>query len=210
MIPHHHDDVEFDLPDKDDPSARNDLEYVAEYDDRPTRKQLSYLRTLAERTGQTFAYPRTIEQAAREIRRLKAVRPSARVERAIDVARSPTLSPKAPERRERRPRTRRDRLRIDRHLALKKRHTMATPTIPAARIRQVGDRVELGRYRTADGTERGIFGQRINGVVRLVDRPLSGAGRSYLIERELEQDGHAALKALVIDYLLCRCRHRRY
>jgi hypothetical protein len=84
MPPHHHDEVEFDLPDKDDPSARNDLEYVAEYDDRTTRKQLSYLRTFAERTGQTFAYPRTIEQAAREIRRLKAVRPSARVERAIE------------------------------------------------------------------------------------------------------------------------------
>lgn len=78
---------------------------------------------------------------------------------------------------------------------------MATPTIPRRPDRRVGDRVELGRYRTADGTERAIFGQRVDGVVRLVDRPLSGAERSYLIERELEQDGHAALKALVIDYL---------
>lgn len=85
MPPHHHNDaVEIDLPDKNDPTARNDREYVAEYDDRPTHKQLSYLRTLAERTGQTFAYPRTIEQAAREIRRLKAARPSTRLERAIE------------------------------------------------------------------------------------------------------------------------------
>ena len=86
---------------------------------------------------------------------------------------------------------------------------MATPTIPRRPNPQVGDRVELGRYRTADGTERGILGQRINRVVRLVDRPLSGPGRSYLIERELEQDGHAALKALVIDYLHRAHVHRQ-
>jgi hypothetical protein len=78
-----HDDV--DLPDKDDPAARDDHEYVPEdYDDRPTRKQLSYLRSLANRAGQTFAYPRTAAQASREIRRLRVAQPSTRLDRALE------------------------------------------------------------------------------------------------------------------------------
>ncbi len=64
----------------------------------------------------------------------------------------------------------------------------------------VGERIELGRY-TAKGRKRVIFGQRINGVVRLTDRPLHGTGRSYLIESGLEQDGYDALKALIADYV---------
>lgn len=39
--------------------------------DRPTAKQLRYLRQLAQRTGQTFAYPHTSREASREIARLK-------------------------------------------------------------------------------------------------------------------------------------------
>jgi hypothetical protein len=31
--------------------------HVPDYDDRPSTKQLSYLRTLADRIGRTFAYP---------------------------------------------------------------------------------------------------------------------------------------------------------
>jgi hypothetical protein len=46
-----------------------------------------------------------------------------------------------------------------------------------------------------------IVGQRVNNVVRLSDVPAAGRGRAYLIERELEKDGYAALKALVADYL---------
>jgi hypothetical protein len=64
----------------------------------------------------------------------------------------------------------------------------------------VGERVEIGRY-TARGRKRVIYGQRINGVVRLTDRPLHGTGRSYLIESGLEQDGYAALNALIADYV---------
>ena len=63
----------------------------------------------------------------------------------------------------------------------------------------VGERVELDRY-TVTGGERVLYGQRINGVVRVTDLPAAGRGRSYLIERGLEQDGYAALKALVADY----------
>jgi hypothetical protein len=65
---------------------------------------------------------------------------------------------------------------------------------------QVGKRTELTRYRVR-GAERILYGQRIDGVVRVTDRPASGPGRSYLIERGLEQDGYAALKALVSEYV---------
>ena len=50
----------------------------------PSPRQLNYLRALANRTGQTFTNPRTSADASREIRRLKAARPSSRVERAIE------------------------------------------------------------------------------------------------------------------------------
>ena len=40
---------------------------------KPTLKQLNYLRSLAQRTGQTFAWPQTIEDASREIERLRGV-----------------------------------------------------------------------------------------------------------------------------------------
>jgi len=38
----------------------------------PSARQLDYLRALANRTGQTFTYPRTSRDASREIQRLKA------------------------------------------------------------------------------------------------------------------------------------------
>jgi hypothetical protein len=61
-----------------------------------------------------------------------------------------------------------------------------------------GDRVELGRYRITSG-ERAICGQRILGVVRLVDVPVAGRGRHYVIERGLTS--MAELEAIVADYL---------
>jgi len=50
----------------------------------PTSKQLAYLRALAERTGQTFATPRTRRGASVAIRRLKAAPPESRLERMIE------------------------------------------------------------------------------------------------------------------------------
>jgi hypothetical protein len=52
--------------------------------ERPTARQLAYLKVLATRAGQTFAYPRTRAGASREIERLKHTQPSSRVERAIE------------------------------------------------------------------------------------------------------------------------------
>jgi hypothetical protein len=75
---------------------------------------------------------------------------------------------------------------------------LATPTTTHP---QVGKRTELGRYTLPDGSTRQIIGQRVEGSVRLVDVPLATSGRRYVIERELELDGYAALQALVTDYL---------
>lgn len=66
---------------------------------------------------------------------------------------------------------------------------------------RTGHRVELARYTTIDGRERVLYGQRVDGVVRVTDVPAKGHGRAYLVERELEQDGYDAVKALVADYL---------
>jgi hypothetical protein len=50
----------------------------------PTPRQLAYLRALAERTGQTFATPRTSREASAEIRRLKGAPSGSRLDRRIE------------------------------------------------------------------------------------------------------------------------------
>ena len=79
---------------------------------------------------------------------------------------------------------------------------MTTPTVTEIRRNgnPVGERIELARY-TVPAGERVLYGQRVNGVVRVTDVPAGGRGRAYLVERELEQDGYDALKALVADYI---------
>ena len=94
---------------------------------------------------------------------------------------------------------------------------MTTPIVIEIRRNgnPVGERVELARY-TIPAGERVLYGQRILGVVRISDVPASGCGRSYLVERGLEQEGagaSAALRALIDDYLgqargSRRCRWR--
>jgi hypothetical protein len=69
---------------------------------------------------------------------------------------------------------------------------------PAARGGATNEPVEIGRYSIASG-ERVIQGQRVLGVVRLIDIPATGDGRRYLIERELTV--MAELDAIVADYL---------
>jgi hypothetical protein len=80
---------------------------------------------------------------------------------------------------------------------------MTTPTATGNQTKSdhVGDRIELGRYRTAAGVERVLYGQRVGSVVRVTDVPVDRPGRAYLVERGLEEDGYAALLALVADYL---------
>jgi hypothetical protein len=80
---------------------------------------------------------------------------------------------------------------------------MTTPTVTEGRRNgdHVGERIELGRYRTDAGFERVLYGQRVARVVRVTDVPVDHPGRAYLVERGLEADGYAALLALVRDYL---------
>ena len=75
------------------------------------------------------------------------------------------------------------------------------PTTARRAAGPTGERVELARY-TVPAGERILYGQRVDGVVRVTDVPMLPGGRAYLVERELEQDGHAALLALVADYVM--------
>ena len=79
---------------------------------------------------------------------------------------------------------------------------MTTPTVIETRRNgnTVGERTELARYSVPSG-ERVLYGQRIAGVVRLTDLPDGPGPRAVIVERELEQDGYAALQALLADYL---------
>lgn len=52
--------------------------------DKPTQRQLAYLRSLASQRGQTFQYPNTKSEASREIERLLNGKPDSRLERAIE------------------------------------------------------------------------------------------------------------------------------
>ena len=79
------------------------------------------------------------------------------------------------------------------------RCVVTTPTVTETRSAgQTNEPVELARYTVTAG-ERVIHGQRVLGVVRLVDDPASGDGRHYIIERQLTT--MAELDAIVTDYL---------
>ena len=168
---------------------------------KPTRRQLSYLRALANRTGQTFTYPTTSAEASAEIKRLKR--------HGAELARRGPDRAKADRRRHRprprgrgaRPARRSHRLRIHRDL---EGALMTTPTVTelVRNDNRVGQRVELARY-PSGAEQRVLYGQRVNGIVRVTDVPVAPGGRAYLVER----DGNAALQALVRDYVLCRRRH---
>jgi hypothetical protein len=79
---------------------------------------------------------------------------------------------------------------------------MTTPTVIETRRNgnRVGQRTELAHYSVSTG-DRVLYGQRVDGVVRITDNPADGRGRAYLVERELQQDGYAALRAVVADYV---------
>jgi hypothetical protein len=64
------------------------------------------------------------------------------------------------------------------------------------------EQVRLASYQFTGG-RRILCGQRINGVVRVTDRPAEGSGRSYLVRHvdEVEGEGFTALQALVSDYM---------
>ena len=172
---------------------------------KPTARQLSYLRSLAQRTGQTFTYPHTAAEASREITRLKQTRPSSLAEDYAARVRADEI----------------DGYGSSATWAHHRHHAEPTPSsdrpAPKRMTPVVGKRTELARYTVAEG-ERVLYGQRVDGVVRVTDRPATPGGRAYLVERGLLTKGE--LDALVSDYVaeaqrtnappLARCPVDRY
>jgi len=157
----------------------------------PTDRQLRYLRVLAGKTGTTFAYPTTRAQASAQIDRLRTLEdePAPRLDAgdldagelsyatAVHASEVSGFGSSATWRAGSRP-----------------SRCPALPEIPA------GKRTEIARY-TVSGGERVLYSRRIDGCVTIVDGPGSGAGRSYLVERDVEVDGLSALQALIADYV---------
>jgi len=169
---------------------------------KPTSRQLSYLKSLANRTGQTFTYPHTAAQASAEINRLKHTRPSTRTERRIEhklIADQIQAGPLDSAR------VRNDEI-VGRGSSAtwvqnREKEPAAEDPKPAAKAKrcpQVGKRTELARY-TVPAGERILYGQRVDGIVRLTDHPASPGRRAYLVERGLETKSE--LDGLLTDYL---------
>jgi len=164
----------------------------------PTPGQLRYLRVLGEQTGTTFVSPRTRVQASREIDRMRRLRDTTRTARA-EVEEVETEDHAEREKLVYATAVQPEEVSGFGSSASWRMH--ASSAVPVStRQSRLGERMELARYRVKSG-ERVLYGQRINGRVRVTDRPLSGQGRSYVVERELERDGYSALKALVADYI---------
>jgi len=170
---------------------------------KPTRRQLSYLKALADRAGQTFTYPHTAAAASAQINRLKTTRPSSRTERRVErkliadqIQAGPVDSA----------RVRDDEIAGHGSSATWTQNRAQEPPAPedpgpavaVRRAAKVGERTELARYTVPDEV-RVIYGQRVDGIVRVTDRPATPGGRAYLVDRGLETKGE--LDALVSDYL---------
>lgn len=131
-----------------------------------TAKQLSYLKALADRTGQTFTYPTTAAQASREIQRLKRTRCDSSADRRRERKEIADAIHAGPDNVA--ARVRADE--VDGYggqatwVQNRPQDPPAVPEPPAPQRRTVGPRRQLGRY-TVDGRERVIWGQRVDGVV---------------------------------------------
>ncbi|MGI8622989.1 MAG: hypothetical protein ACR2NB_05770 [Solirubrobacteraceae bacterium] len=74
----------------------------------------------------------------------------------------------------------------------------AAGTTAAAASAAVGPRKQLGRYPTPHG-DRVLLAQRVDGHVRVTDRPTARNQRSYVVARWVRS--LAELQALTADYL---------
>ena len=171
-----------------------------------TAKQLRFLRTLAEQTGTSFTPPATTHEASREIKRMQALQSSRspearRLERQAAQRERHDISAT---RRGDDAQIREDELAGHGSTATWSRQVpdQPTPTLHPAPQPGAGTNAmkELGRYETASGVYRALYGQRVHGKVRLYDKPADGdLGRSYLVERHVET--RAELEGIVADYL---------
>ena len=172
---------------------------------QPSPRQLRFLKSLAERTGQSFTYPKTSAQASAEIDRLKHTPPESHSDRryerkliadqvatglnntAVQSDETTGYGSDAAWRQHRQPQ---EQISSSHQATARK----AGPT--------AGERVELARYTVSSGGERILFGQRVDGRVRVTDRPAGPVDeqhRAHLVENDLKSK--AELDALVADYL---------
>ncbi|HWT91623.1 MAG TPA: hypothetical protein VN238_01400 [Solirubrobacteraceae bacterium] len=166
---------------------------------KPTPKQMRYLKTLAERTGQSFTTPSTLDQASAEIKRLLAVKPTPTADRTRELR-----DVQAAMVNERGDAARYEETDVEGYGSTARwSHTAPAPTGNPT----IGERKELARY-TIGADQRVVYGQRVHGVVRLTDCPTPGQrGRSFLIERGLKSKDE--LDAIVADYVTVSERGER-
>ncbi|TMK98226.1 MAG: hypothetical protein E6G34_11270 [Actinobacteria bacterium] len=155
-----------------------------------TPEQLAYLKSLALQTGTSFTLPRTRGLASLEIDRLKVL--EATRGRHVEA-------PWEADPRERPYATALHPSEVSGFGSQARWRSDHAAIVRTAARRRAGELTELARYEV-EGERRVLYGQRIAGCVTITDRPANGSGRSYLVDRGLEKDGYAALKALVCDY----------
>ena len=135
--------------------------------DKPTSRQLNYLRALTNRTGQTFTYPTTVAEASREIERLKQAQPATRSDnRLIDREIADAIACGDADAT----RVRSSEVSGHGSSATWAHHREPHPPAATRPVNRrpppaVGQRTELARY-TVAGAERVLYGQRVDGVVR--------------------------------------------
>jgi hypothetical protein len=160
--------------------------------DLPTERQLRYLRALALATGTTFCQPTTRRQASREIDRIQ-------------------LQDRLPQT----PRPDQDAIEHEQFTYATAVHpdevsgfgssaswrtNGARPPRSPRPPRNAGKPTAIARYKVSGG-DRVIYGERVDGRLRVTDRPLAAPGCSYVVEHDLGQDGYPALVALLADYI---------
>ena len=128
-------------------------------------------RRLAERTGQSFTWPKTFNQASAEIDRLKQAQPGTRLDtRLIDreiadaIACGDADATPGAELGSLWPRCQ---FRPHGRTTANRTPLLQPARWTAARCRRLGQRTELARYTVAGG-ERVLYGQRVDGVVRFL------------------------------------------
>jgi hypothetical protein len=160
----------------------------------PSRKQLSYLKTLARQTGTTFTFPRTRRQASCEISRLNKLK--AKTGRYLEAPRAGLDPAEQPYATEQKPGE------IIGYGSSARRGDPPPQCVAQPPRRAEGEPYELGRYETEKGEKRALYGIRVNGKPRIIDAAAEQAGRIYTVEEELcEKGGGGEVSAIVADYI---------
>jgi len=151
----------------------------------PTQRQLRYLRVLAARTGTTFTYPASRAQASGEIRRLCAISPAP----LLTHEDTDPVYATAVQREE-----------VDGYGSSATWRVKQPPARASRPCTPAHDTVELARY-TAAGDERVLRLDRAGALAQINDRPSTGRGRSYVVERDVQDDDAGAIEALLSEYV---------